>query len=143
MVTQCPGFGGIRAKELAARGEVKEEVSNRDRSAFRRTLRAVPRLLIVLEADIRAAHRIVLPREEGDIRHRRDAGEGFAAEAEGAYIEQVCFRSYLAGGVALESQGKLLGGQADTVVAHADQAAAAFYNIHPDGSGAGVEGVLH
>ena len=55
---------------------------------------------------------------------------------------EIIERGDLAGGVAGERQGQLVGGDAAAVVAHADQADAAALDVDLDAAGAGVQAVL-
>ena len=77
-----------------------------------------------------------------DLRHRGDAGQGLAAEAERSELAQVLQPLQLTGSVALESEGRLGGGDAEAVVGDADQARAAALDLDLDGAGTAVDGVL-
>jgi hypothetical protein len=79
---------------------------------------------------------------EGQARHGADTGQCLAAETQAADPFQVFQRFDLAGGMAGQCQGQLVGGDAGPVVADTDQLAAAglHLDIHP--GGAGVQAVF-
>ena len=82
-------------------------------------------------------------RDQREPRHRSDARQRLAAKPQRGDAFQIIQRGDLAGGVPRQRQRDLLRVDADAVVAHADQAAAAALQLHLDARGAGVERVLH
>src|SRR5262249_13279864 len=95
-----------------------------------------------LAGDLRPADLVGGPRLQLDLGDAADGGEGLAAEAEGVDAEEVLGRGELAGGVAGEGQGQVLGGNAATVVHHLDQIGASPGHLDVDAGAARVEGVL-
>src|SRR5262249_191091 len=77
----------------------------------------------------------------GEPRHRADRGEGLAAEAERANVEEVV-AGELRGGVALDRECEVFLRHAAAVVADADQSPAAAVRHDLDAGGAGVERIL-
>ncbi len=80
---------------------------------------------------------------QGHLGHRADGGQGLAAKTHGGHRLQLVQVADLAGGVALERQGQLLGRDAAAVVLHHDGAHAAAHELDIDLAGAGVQGVVH
>ena len=83
-----------------------------------------------------------MPRGDGETRHRTDRGQGLAAEAERADVEQVVV-GQLRGGVALDREHEIIARHAGAVIADADQPAAAAVGQNLDAGRPGIEGVLH
>ena len=79
---------------------------------------------------------------EGQLRHGGDAGEGFAAEAEGLDAGEVVDGGQLAGAVAFDGEGDLVGRDAAAVVGDLDERLAALFDGDVNAAGAGVEGVV-
>ncbi len=71
-----------------------------------------------------------------------DAGQGFAAEAQGVDVGQVLGLAQLARGVAVESHRQVAFGDALAVVGHTDEAEAASAHFDRYLAGPGVEAVL-
>ena len=90
----------------------------------------------------RAVFRIVTPRGQGEPADRGDRRQGFAAEAERGHRFQIVERTDLARRVPRHRQRQFFGRNAAAVVANADQAHPAFFQIDVDTPGAGVERVF-
>ena len=73
---------------------------------------------------------------------RTDAGQRLATKAEGDHAFQVVQAADLAGRVTGDSQRQLVGTDALTVVGHPDQRHPALLQIHSNGAGTGIDGVL-
>jgi hypothetical protein len=82
------------------------------------------------------------PRSQREAADRGDRRQGFAAEAERGHGFQIVQRGDLAGGVARHCQRQLVRRDAAAVVADADQADTAFFQVDVDAAGAGIERVL-
>jgi hypothetical protein len=82
------------------------------------------------------------PAGDGGARHGRDRGQRLAPETHRVHAFEVVEAGDLAGGVAIERQRELLLRDAATVVADADAAHAALFELDLDGPRAGVECVL-
>jgi hypothetical protein len=83
----------------------------------------------------------LVPRRDGETRHRADRGQSLAAKAERVDGEQVVAFE-LRGSVAINGQRQIGARHALAVVGDADQPAAAAVGEHVDAMGAGVERVL-
>ena len=75
--------------------------------------------------------------------HRRNGGQSFPSEAQGADGLQVVLRGDFGGGVAEKGGLTLVGGDAAAVVGDPDEGHAPVGNLHGDGIGSGVDGVFH
>ncbi|MCY1360658.1 hypothetical protein D9M69_472930 [compost metagenome] len=140
---QVVELGLLGAQELAPRRGVEEQVAHFHRSAHRMGRRLHARLHV-------AALGLHLPgllggfgaRGQGQPRHRTDRRQRFAAEAHAHHPLEVVEVADLAGGVALQSQRQVIGGDAGAIVAHLEQLDAALLDIHLDAPRAGVQAVL-
>jgi len=83
------------------------------------------------------------PRGQAETADRGDGRQGFAAKAKRGHALEIVERADLAGGVARNRQRQFLGGNAAAVVADADQADAAFFQVDVLAARAGVQRVLH
>ena len=136
-------LGGEGAEELAARGDVAEEVAHRDASAGRRA--AVRHLGQRAGVDDEPGAGLVVG-AAGDEREARDGGDGgngLAAEAERVDALDVVHVADLRGGLALEGEEGVFARHAAAVVAHGDEVSPAGDDNDVDARGAGVDGVLH
>src|SRR5690606_22214527 len=79
---------------------------------------------------------------EAELRDTRDAGHGFAAEAEGVDGGEVLFCADFRGGVALEAHEGVVAVHARAVVGHANEGDAAALDADLDVGGARVDAVL-
>ena len=79
---------------------------------------------------------------EGELRHRRHAGQRLAAKAHAGDLLQIIQRGDLAGGVAHQRQRQIIPGDALAVVAHAQQLDAAAFQLHRDVRRTGVQAVF-
>ena len=130
-------------EELAARGDVPEEVAHFDRGSRRRAgvfgfLRRAG-----VDFDARAGGGVGFARQQREPADRGHAGERLAAKAVAGDGEEALLGFQLAGRVALQAQERVLAAHAGSVVADRDQPAAAVEEIDLDPGGAGVERVLH
>ena len=78
--------------------------------------------------------------------HPADGGNGrqsFTAEAQRADLAQIVGRAHLGRGVAQERGGQFFGRDAAAVVRHTDETHAAPLDLHHDGGGTRIDGVLH
>ena len=98
--------------------------------------------LAAFDFDARAVQRVRLAGEQREAADRSHAGERLAAEAVAAHGEEIVLGAQLAGGVALQAQPGVRPRHAATVVADADQLAAALEQVDLHAGGAGVERVL-
>ncbi len=83
----------------------------------------------------------LVPRGDGQPRHRADRGQSLAAEAERVDGQQVV-AFQLRGGVAVDAKRQIGARHALAVVGDADQPAAAAVGEHIDAGRAGIERVL-
>ena len=138
----CP-LGGVLLHKLEPGGGVVEQVPHHHGGAL-----GTARLLL-------AHHHPGLQREggpQGGIGgageqlhpgHGGDGSQSFAPEAQGADGLQVVLGAQLAGGVAEEGGGGLVGGNAAAVVGDPDQGHAPVLDLHRQLVRSGVDGVLH
>ena len=137
-----PGLGSVRLQELAPGRDVVEEVAHLDAGAFGKPDLHHPRPVPAVDADLDAARRAAGARTQPEVRHRGDARQRLAPEAEGGDSVEIAKAADLAGGVALDGQLRVGGGHALAVVLDANQALAAQLQGHRHPAGARVEGVL-
>ena len=132
-------FGGVGLQELAARRHAVEQLLDFHRGALRarhglelaRT--AVQRISIGLAASAR---------QQCDFSYRIDGSQRLAAKTHGAHRFQLGQAGDLAGGVALERGGHLIGRDAGAIVLHTDQAHAAGRQAQRDLRGPGIQRVV-
>ena len=138
-----PGLGAVLLHELEPRGGVVEKVADPDGGALRRGggLR-LPRHAAG-EGEPGSVLRSRLAADDLNMADGGDGGQGLPPEAQGADAAQVLRRPEFGGGMAEEGGGQLGGGDAAAVVRHPDELHAAAPDLHGDGAGAGVQGVLH
>ena len=77
-----------------------------------------------------------------DPRHRRDRGQGFAAETEGADLLEILVGADFARGVAIESEQGIVTIHARAVIADDDAPFATRLELHLDRTGTGIERVF-
>ena len=118
-------LGREGAEELAACGDVAEEVAHVDAGAGRGA--AVPDLGEEAGVDGEAGAALVLgaARGEGEARDGGDGGDGLAAEAEGVDALDVVHVADLRGGLAFQREEGVLARHAAAVVPHRDEPAPA------------------
>src|SRR6185312_1436372 len=135
-------LGAFGTHELLARGHVVEQVAHFHAGA-RRMLRGARRLqLAAVHLDAERGLGLALARGEREARHRGHRGQRLAAEAHAGDVFQIIEAADLAGGMRGHRQRQLVGRDAATVIAHADQPRTACLDVHLDARGAGVEAVL-
>jgi len=81
--------------------------------------------------------------DQSQVANAGDAGQCFAAEAQGADADDVSHGPDLAGGMSFKGQQGVVGAHAAAVVADLDQVLAAILNSHRDLCGSGINGVFH
>ena len=81
-------------------------------------------------------------RDDLQSRDGGDARQGLATEAQGGNGLQVGEAGDLAGGVSVQGQGQVLGGDALAVIAHPQELDAALFQVDLDAVGPGVDAVL-
>ncbi len=87
--------------------------------------------------------RLKLARHRGNSGHGGDTCQRLPAEPEGGNPGKIVDFPEFAGGVPLEGHRQLLGRHAQPVVHHANQLAAASFDLHGDSRCASVETILH
>ena len=78
-----------------------------------------------------------------DFGHRGNGCQGLTPKAHRRHRLQFGQRADLAGGVALQGQGQVFGGDARTIVLHHQRTHAAGHQTHSDLHGAGIQRVIH
>ena len=141
-VRQMPGFGARRAQELAARGDVEEQVANLDERTGRAPRRAHRGLEPAFDAELDACRGVGTPRADHQAAHGRDAREGLAAEAIARELLQVGETSELAGRVAAQAKQRVLFRHAAAVVQHAEPRDAPAFHLDRAAGRARVQRVL-
>ena len=135
-------FGALGAQELAPRRHVVEQIAHFDRGALRMRLRRHLADAAALDLEHRAMFVVCTTRDQLETADRRDRRQRLATEAERGDGFQVVERGDLAGGMARDGQHEFAGGDPRAIVADADQAYAAFFEVDVDPRGAGIERVL-
>ena len=129
--------------EFQPGGGVEKQVPDHDGRA-QRTARLLHRARhAALQGQGRAERGLQGAGEDRDAGDSGNRGQGLPPEAQGADGLQVVFGFQLAGGVAQEGGGQLVGGDALSVVGDPEKGHAAMGNFHRDGSCACVDGVFH
>ena len=141
-VTQVGRLGRLRAQEFAARGQVVKERADLDLRAGGEADLAHLAQAPAVDHQLHARQRLGLARAQAEFRDRRDARDGFAAEAVGADVVQVARLAQLAGGVALQAEQRVVLAHAAAVVGDGDEAAAARADLDVHLRRAGVERVF-
>ncbi|MCW0466650.1 hypothetical protein NB705_003723 [Xanthomonas sacchari] len=136
-------FGAFGAQELAPRRHVVEQLADLDQGARRQCARLHLADLAAFDLQRCAVFVSGSARGQGEAADRGDRRQRFAAKPERAHRFQVVQRGDLAGRVPRDGQRQFLGRDAATVVADADQAHAAFFQIDVDAVRTGVQRVLH
>ncbi len=132
-------FGGPGLEELAPRRGIEVEVGDFDHGAGCQC-GGLHRAAFAAQAKgvgVRS-----MPTRERDARNRSDRGQRFAAKAEAGDALEVVEAADLARGVARQRRRQVLGRDAAAVVGDADQAHTAFFQLHVDPGGAGIEAVF-
>ena len=135
-------LGALGAQELAPRRHVEEQVAHLDRRARRVRLRHGLADDAVRRRDRARDRRVGLARDDSHARHRGDARQRLAAEAERAHRLEVLDPRQLARRVPREREHQFVGRDAGSVVAHAAQCRTAALDLDLDGARARVEAVL-
>ena len=136
------GFGALFTQKFLARRGVEENLLDSDACADRHPRRARGDDLPALGANLRTGLAACMAAGEGQMADRGDAVERFAAKAKGGDAVEVVGCVQFAGGVAVQSQGEFVGGDAVAVVNHAQQTLAALANLHANLPRAGVQAVF-
>src|SRR5262249_26473112 len=133
----------LGAHEFAPRGRIEEEIAHLDRRANR--MRHRLGLRAAQRAIARDAPAVVVrgsSRGQGQARHRQEAPQRPAPNAERGDALETGEGSDLAGRVALERDRELVARDAAAVVAHLDPREAALLRLDLDAARAGIEAVL-
>ena len=120
----------VALEELAAGGHVVEEVAHRKRRPLGAGRLTGSQMLRGRKLHFHAHLVRGTARPEGHIGHRRDAGQGFTAESEGADGFQVFRRGDFGGRVALEAEHRVVRIHAAAVVDDLHQGAAGVQYHH-------------
>ena len=134
-------FAAVALEKLEARRRRVEQVAHLDARAAAESAGLELRFLACVDRDRPGVRLSGVPRGDGETRDRADRGQGLAAKAERADIEQVVVRQ-LRGGVALDREREIVARHAGAVIADADQPAAAAVGQNLDARRAGIERVL-
>ena len=135
-------LAAVALEEFQPRRRRVEEVAHLDAGAVAERGGLDVGFVAAVDRDRAGVRLARVARGDGEPRHRADRGQGLAAEAERADIEQVVV-GQLRGGVALDREREVVAGHAGAVVGDADQPAAAAVGHDLDARRAGVERVLH
>ena len=138
----APGLSRLRSEKLEPGRHIPKQAAHGYRRAGRASLRRHSHDLPAFQLHLRAGRLVRRACDQRNARYRGDAGQRLAPEAHGGDAVQASVRGQLAGGKALEGKGRLLRGYAAAVVYHADQFQSAAPNLHDDGFGARVDGVV-
>ena len=133
---------GALEKLLPGRGVV-EQVGDVDRRPRRR--RGVPLFhqRAPVQTDLRAHRHTGRDGDDPNFRNRRDAGQGFAAEAHRLNGKEIGLRADLARRVTMKRQGRLVRSHAAAVIGHPDEAPPGLLDVDRHAGGPGVDGVFH
>ncbi len=133
-------FGPLGAQELAAGGDLAEQILDRDAGAGRQRGRPLRRQRAIVD-DARPAVGAADPAFDGDAGDAGDRRQRLAAEAQsGDRVDLVA--GQLGGGVALERQRDVGRRHAAAVVGDLDPGKTALAQRHRDPLGAGVDRIL-
>ena len=143
IVRHQPGLDGGLFQELPADGGIIEQILHHEGGAHRRSGLPDVGKLAALHLTAHAELRVGGLGGAGHFRYRRHGGQCLAAEAQRVDAVQLRFRLQLAGGVALEGQPDLPGGNALAIVRDAQVFDAAAPQLHRDVGSPRVDGVFH
>lgn len=135
-------LGGFGTEEFAAGGEVEEEVSDFNDGAVGIAAVANVDEFAAVDFDLGAGEGVGLFGGEAETRDAGDAGEGFAAEAEGVDGGEVFFGADFAGGVAFEAEHSVFAIHAGAIVDDFDEGGAAALDVDFDVEGTSIEAVF-
>ena len=133
-------FGAFAFQEFFSRRGVVKEVADFNGGAGR--VRGGADGIAQMRADAPGAAFTFGAAGEGGFGDGGDARQRFAAKAEGGDVFEVVEVADFAGGVGSEGEGEVVGVDAAAVVAHADEFAAAVFDVDVDLRRAGVDGVF-
>ena len=136
------GLRGVRLEKLAARRKVVEQIGDLDRRAFRRADLPLGRDRAAVDPYFRAGRAPARARAQHEMRHRRDARQRLAAEAERSNRTEVFRARDLACRMTLDRQTRILRIHPLAVVLDAQQFLAAELDRDDDARRAGIERVL-
>jgi hypothetical protein len=144
VMVDMSAFGFLGLEELAAGGEVEEEVADFDCGSRGVGGGADLNDAATIDQDLAGVGRlgVAFAGGEGQAADAGDAGEGFTAKAHGVDGLEVFGAVDLAGGVALEAKQGVVAAHADPVVGDADETAPAGLDLDGDAGGVGVESVF-
>ena len=138
-VTELGAFG---LEELEAGGDGSEEAADGDAGAAGAADGPLLDDALVAGEDLAAGLALGGDGSQREFGHGGDAGEGLAAEAESLDAGEVVDGAELAGAVAFDGEGDLVGRDAGAVVGDFNQGLAALFDGDIDAAGAGIEGVV-
>jgi hypothetical protein len=131
-----------RPHELAARRHIEEQIANFDAGA-RRMCRGFHGLHgTAIDEYLSRCIGVDRPRHDPHPRDGPDGRQRLTAEAERHDRLEIIERRNLAGGMALHREGELACRHAAAIIAHADQRAAALFDVDLDARCPGIETVL-
>ena len=135
-------LGLLGAQKFLARGDVVEEIADRDAGAAAERRLLAAQHLAAGDLDARAGGLLLRARFEQQPRDRRDRRQRLAAKAERRDGEQVLHVAQLAGGVAFEGEQRVVAQHAAAIVDDADEAPSAGFDLDAQLGRAGVERVF-
>ena len=136
-------LGAFGAQEFASRRHVVKQVTHFHRGALWMRLRHHFAKAAAVDAQLRAMLGIACARHQPKTTDRGHRRQRLAAKAQAGHRFQILHAGNLAGGMAAYRQWQLLGGNAATIVADADQAHPAFFQINVDTPRTGIQRVFN
>ena len=134
-------FGALAFQEFFACRGVVEKVVDVDGRAD--GVRRGAGVHAEVGADAVAVRAVGLPAGERGFGYGGDAGQGFAAKAQGAHVFEVFKGADFAGRMGGKSEREIVGMDARTVITHHDAFAARRFDVDVDVARACVNGVFH
>jgi len=136
-------LGAFGTQEFASRRHVVKQIAHFHRGALRMRLRCHLAQCAAVDAQLRTVLRIARARHQPKATDRGHRRQCFAAKAQRGHRFQIINRRNFAGGMPADRQRQLLGGDAATIIADADQADPAFFQINVDTLRAGIQRVFN
>ncbi len=135
-------LGGIALHKLETGGRVIKEIRDDDRRTVRTAGLFPCHHVALIEEEPEAGLAPAAFRQQLDPAHRRDGGQRLPAKSQRLDGREVRLGADLARRMAQKGRLRLLRRDAAAVVRHADIGLPALSDLHEDGGGAGVDGVL-
>ena len=135
-------FGGRLAQVLFAGGDIVKEVLHVDDGAHWQPGAALPRDLAPFCVKLGAEFFVFVAAAQGEMAHRGDGVERFAAKAKGEDVFQILHLAHFARGVTFQRQRNLVAGDAAAIVHHAQQTLPTVLDLYADLGGAGVNAIF-